>query len=208
MERLQTEDPATTDCSNCCTWGLLGRKGQSAVQDRTASMLGDAPCPDMWPSGLPSPDNQDMYIFAHGADCRAALADMIAIGSNIPLVPRHTLGVVASGWHKWTSAGIQTRVANHSSAKMPIDTFIFDVDWHQHPDWGSHTWDAQLMPSHTALVAWLHAKGIGVGVNIHDDSGVGTRESQFDAFAHATGVDPTAIVRDHSSLGFDLLNKT
>jgi hypothetical protein len=203
-----TEDPATTDCSNYCTWGLLGRKGWSVVQDRTASMLGDAPYPNMWPSGLPSPDNQDMYMFAHGIDYRAALADMIAIAGNIPLVPRYTLGVMASGWHKWTSAGIQTRVANYSGAKMPIDTFIFDMDWHQHPDWGSYTWDSQLIPNHTALVAWLHAKGIGVGVNIHDNSGVGSRESQFDAFAHAIGVDPKSIVHNHSSLGFDLLNKT
>ena len=199
--------PPGPNCTNDCTYGVVSRRGWSVLEDNTATMqIGGTgyPTKDYWPSGVPSPCIHDLYFFGHGHHYRQALADMIAVGGRIPLVPRYSLGVLASGWHRWTSADIRARVANYSSSHMPIDAFVLDMDWHLHPMWGSYTWDPVLMPDHLDLIDWLHEHGLSVGVNTHDNSGVADTEAQFQAMCGALGINPNST----SNLGFHLSNRT
>ena len=62
-----------------------------------------------------------------------------------------------------------------TSGGWPLDSYIFDMQWHMTPDWGGYTWDptrygapAQV----SALLQSLHDIGLMTGMNLHDDDGM------------------------------------
>ena len=48
--------------------------------------------------------NRDLYLFAHGSDYDAALADYVAIAGSVSIPRRHWMGV---SWSKWNESEIQ-----------------------------------------------------------------------------------------------------
>jgi hypothetical protein len=157
------------------------------------------------PSGPPPPEppffcrapegHADLYLFAHGADYAAALADYVAVAGAVPIPRRHWLGV---SWSKWNESEVQSDAVNHVSllaaAGFPVDTLVFDMQWHRTPAWGGYSWDPSRYPNHTAALAELHALGVATGANFHDDDGVtrAANPERFAAFAAAVGADPAA----------------
>jgi len=59
-----------------------------------------------------------------GHDYAEALADFTQTFGTIPLPPRSSFGVLASGWHRWTMKDFYDRVSNYSNASMPLDGFV------------------------------------------------------------------------------------
>ena len=151
------------------------------------------PAPPFWcfrPEG-----HRDLYLFAHGADYAAALADYVAIAGAVPVPRRHWLGV---SWSKWNESEVQADSVAHvrelQAAGFPVDTLIYDMQWHRTPAWGGYSWDPARYPSPAAALAALHAMGVQTGANFHDADGV-TRVAnpeRFAAFAAAVGADPGA----------------
>ena len=71
----------------------------------------------------------------------------------------------------------------HDDLGVPLDVFVLDMNWHQKNDWTGFTFDAHLFPYPSDTLAALHAVGLGVTVNVHDNSGVNDFEKMFQPLA-------------------------
>eukprot|EP00730_Choanoeca_flexa_P018172 TRINITY_DN8821_c0_g1_i3.p1 TRINITY_DN8821_c0_g1~~TRINITY_DN8821_c0_g1_i3.p1 ORF type:complete len:974 (+),score=222.76 TRINITY_DN8821_c0_g1_i3:82-3003(+) len=137
-------------------------------------------------------DHIDWYFFGHGADYKAALSDYAALGGAIPLPRRHFLGM---SWSKWENivdqAGVLNQLLSLKGIGAPVDTYIFDMQWHLKPGWTGYTWDPQQFPDHVTLLRQIHDMGLATAANLHDASGVGAFEKRYPAMAAAMGIDPS-----------------
>ena len=150
--------------------------------------------------------HRDLYLFAHGADYDAALGDYVAVAGPVPIPRRHWMGI---SWSKWNESEVQADSEAHvrllKASGFPLDTVIYDMQWHRTPDWGGYDWDPVRYPDPAAALAFMHANGLATGTNFHDADGV-RREAnpeRFAAFAAAVGADPTS-----AGVAFDIGNKT
>ena len=57
-------------------------------------------------------------------------------------------------------------------SNFPLDTFVFDMNWHLKPAWTGYTWDTNLYPDHLSLLEFIHDRGIYIGANLHDAQGL------------------------------------
>lgn len=88
----------------------------------------------------------DTYFLGHGPAYTAALADFASIAGHQPVPRRHMLGIC---WSKWGNLLNDTvtrmQVAALAKAQLPVDTYIFDMDWHLEKlpqvTWTGYTWD-------------------------------------------------------------------
>jgi len=150
----------------------------------------------------------DAYFFAHGDDYKRALSDYVSIAGRIPIPRRHILGV---SWSRWGGNGhgsgggggsgnwstmnqTETIAAVHAMAQasLPLDTFVFDMQWHRQTAWGGYSWDTKAFPDHVGLLKWLHspvseggAGGISTGINLHDGDGVLPSDDRYSAMVKA-----------------------
>lgn len=189
------------NCSNFCQWGVAGRAGWALVVDDTP-LMDDRLYPYSWPSGKKSVDSTDFYFFGHGHNFAEALYDYTQTFGLIPLPPRHTFGILASGWHRWTIDDFHQRVFNYTNASMPLDGFVLDMDWHVEGPWGSYTWDPDLMSEHFSLVNWMHSIDLSASVNLHDNCGVTKSEEQYPYMSSALKL------QGMPNLGFQIWNET
>jgi hypothetical protein len=115
-----------------------------------------------------------------------------------------------------TQADTGKQVASLIQGAWPLDSYIFDMQWHHRPNWGGYEWDEQRYPNVTAMLASLHDAGLYTGMNIHDvarppnsdpsyAAGVVAADNPkaWPAFAAALGVDPSS-----SSVNFDIGNRS
>ena len=59
-------------------------------------------------------------------------------------------------------------VDDYNSRGIPLDVFIWDMDWHLKNDWTGYSWDPSLFPFPADTVAYMHARGLRTGANLHD----------------------------------------
>jgi hypothetical protein len=148
----------------------------------------------------------DLYLFAHGLEYDSALSDYISIAGSIPIPRRHWLGV---SWSKWNESEIQSDSLAHvrllQNAGFPLDTVIYDMQWHRTPAWGGYSWDPLRYPNVTSALQQLHSESLQIGVNFHDDDGVqqDANPELFSAFATAVGANV-----NNSGISFNIGNKT
>jgi hypothetical protein len=103
-----------------------------------------------------------------------------------------------------------------TSAAWPLDSYIFDMQWHRQPDWGGYEWDDQRYSNVTEMLSFMHALGLYTGMNLHDVSrfpGDGSTSTagvvaadnpkSWAAFAAALGLNPSA-----QSADFDIGNRS
>lgn len=145
-------------------------------------------------------DLQDWYFFGHGHAYKDALRDYALIGQPAPMLPKAALGVMWSRWYPLTAGDTQRIVDAYDSYMLPLDVFIIDMDWHKSnppgqdpaPYWTGYTWDPVLFPYPSRAMDVLHRRGLLVGVNLHDASGVQSFEAEYAAMASANGIDPSS----------------
>ncbi len=71
---------------------------------------------------------------------------------------------------------------------VPLDVFIFDMNWHFKFGWGAYTWDSNNFPVPSTVMQYLQKEqNLLVGANLHDESGVVKEEARYDAFRNAVG---------------------
>ena len=51
-------------------------------------------------------------------------------------------------------------MADFNDRTIPLDVFVFDMNWHQKPSWGGYTFDTRLLPV-CGLSSWM-----SIGANI------------------------------------------
>eukprot|EP01012_Entosiphon_sulcatum_P013951 TRINITY_DN19109_c0_g1_i1.p1 TRINITY_DN19109_c0_g1~~TRINITY_DN19109_c0_g1_i1.p1 ORF type:complete len:957 (-),score=119.59 TRINITY_DN19109_c0_g1_i1:423-3293(-) len=145
--------------------------------------------------------NSDWYFLAHGADYRAALNEFTMVAGKIPIPRRHMLGLSWSRWGNIDQSATIQQVHNLAAANIPLDTYVFDMNWHLKPQWTGYTWDTNLYPDHVSLLGWLHERGLQLAANLHDAQGVMPFEKLYPQMAEANGIDPAsnATVQFHIS---------
>ena len=134
--------------------------------------------------------NEDFYFFGHGDNYKRALYDFSLISGKIPIPRRHMLGM---SWSRWANPGEEwngNQTLQHdaalslSNAGFPLDTFIFDMNWHIKPQWTGYTWDNKMYPNPEELLSFLHNdRGLYIGANLHDAQGVMTMEKEYETMA-------------------------
>ena len=135
-----------------CAWGLVSRSGWALLQDHDSPIL---PATQWFSPRLRHSDSIDAYLFAHGTDYRRALRDYTAIGGRIPLLPRYAAGPWYTRWYDFDSSDVGGIVRTAESLSLPMDVFMFDMNWHQKYAWGGYSWDRRLFPDPADTLAYL-----------------------------------------------------
>ena len=208
------EGPEELDCDKnpradlYCRYGLVSRDGWVLVNDTEHLM--STPKDDKevpWLLDRESNDVEDWYLFGHGHDYKAALADFTKVSENIPLPPRYAFGVFFSRWWNFNEIGSRRVVEEYRVHQTPLDVFVTDMDWHktfykeadkgekdqagQTIGWTGLSWDRHLLPNPEHFFAWCKTKGLRNTLNLHPASGVQPWEDVYEAMAREMGIDPT-----------------
>ncbi|MCC5845619.1 MAG: DUF5110 domain-containing protein [Verrucomicrobia bacterium] len=184
-------DPPTTP-------GILSRDGWALVDDSGTVRFPDSSL-DTRHSSLPNtrhssfviqpgvPDGQDFYLFLHGHDFQAALADFIKLSGRPPLPPRAVLGMWWSRYWRYRDQDLKNIVAEFRAHDFPLDVLVLDMDWHLAKDWSGYTWNKDLFPDPPAFLDWCHSEGLKTTLNLHPSNGVQAFDEDYTDFAKALG---------------------
>eukprot|EP01116_Phalansterium_solitarium_P017266 TRINITY_DN4202_c0_g2_i1.p1 TRINITY_DN4202_c0_g2~~TRINITY_DN4202_c0_g2_i1.p1 ORF type:complete len:996 (-),score=260.21 TRINITY_DN4202_c0_g2_i1:117-3104(-) len=148
--------------------------------------------------------NADWYFLGHGLDYAQALYGFSRIAGYVPIPRRHFLGVSWSRWGSLDQNVTYGQVLGLENASFPLDTYIFDMNWHLKPAWDGYTWDTTLYWDHVGLIQWMHERGLYTGANLHDADGVQDFELRYPQMAVANGIDPST----GENVAFRITNKT
>jgi len=182
-------DITVHDESLHCSWGLLSTSGVTMLNQTGAHFLTDDGAWWSDDNGA-STDTLDVYLFVYGSDYYKALQLFTQVSLSVPMTPRYSLGVAYSVWHNYDNSDVHRIVDGYRSRDVPLDIFVYDMQWHTKPNWGSYTFDKRLLPYPAATSAWLHDQGLHLTINIHDDTGIMPTEATYDAICKALGLDP------------------
>ncbi|MCR9092543.1 MAG: DUF5110 domain-containing protein, partial [Proteobacteria bacterium] len=115
------------------------------------------------------------------------LKDLRTLTGAAPLLPKKALGVWFSRWWAYTDPEWRDQVREFQERGVSLDTISIDTDWKlmhrqlgcvvwnaviQAPlndacSWNGWDWNRDIFPDPDGFVAWLHAQGIDVGLNVH-----------------------------------------
>lgn len=141
--------------------------------------------------------SQDLYIFTHGLDFAAAVADLYRISGTQPTLPRWALGNWWSRFHRYTTESYLALHDRFAAAELPFSVAVIDMDWHvtdvdpkYGPGWTGYSWNRELFPDPEEFLSALHERGLRVTLNVHPADGVQPYEDAYLVMAKAMGVDP------------------
>ena len=185
--------------------GVVSRVGYAVIDDSRTLLL-DA---DGWVAPRP-PGRTDLYLFAYGHDYAAAVRAFYAVSGHPPLVPRWALGNWWSRYHRYTADGYRALIERFRAEGLPFSVSVIDMDWHlvdidpaHGSGWTGYTWNRELFPEPDEFLAWLHANGLRVTLNVHPADGVRAFEQAYPALAAALGRDATS----GSPIAFDVTDR-
>lgn len=178
--------------------GLLSRDGWAVVDDSGSVVLDRVDGPSWrarsWPVPRPEGERSDLYLFAYGADHRAALAAGARLLGTQPLPPRYAFGYWYSRYYPYTDRELLRLADELDHHDIPVDVLVIDMDWHR-PGWTGYSWDRDLIPDPTDTLGRLHDRGLRVSLNLHPADGVASHEDAFEAMCDAMGLDPATTER-------------
>ncbi|HMR49157.1 MAG TPA: glycoside hydrolase family 31 protein [Arachnia sp.] len=179
-------------------FGILSTYGFAVVDDSGSVLLSEdgwiAPRPDGGPRG-----RRDLYLFGHGRDFAAALADYHRLTGPTPLVPRSVLGNWWSRYWRYSADEYLALMDRFAAERIPLSVSVIDMDWHLvdvDPDvgtgWTGYTWNRELFPDPERFLGALHERGLAVTLNVHPADGVRRHEEAYPQVAEAMGIDPAS----------------
>ncbi len=194
--------------------GLVSRAGWAVVDDSRRPLFDSADFQfaagekSVWPWAKQRDpgEGQDWYFLGYGHDYRKALGDFVRVAGRIPLPPRFAFGAWWSRYWAYSDQELVALAKNFRENDVPLDVLVIDMDWHltfrdgetqsevdqtgAPKGWTGYTWDRDLFPDPSALLAKLHAEGLKTTLNLHPASGVQPWEDAYPAMARAMGIDP------------------
>lgn len=148
--------------------GLLTRDGWYLLDDSATALFDPARnTVTRRPShgGLPY---QDGYLFAYGLDYRRALLDLRSLTGPAAMLPKSAFGVWYSRYFPYGASDYETRLLPRFRAeRVPLDVLVADTDWKAPFPWNGWNWNRDLFPDPRAFLAWAHAQGLTVSLNVH-----------------------------------------
>eukprot|EP01084_Bolivina_argentea_P279644 478096_1 len=168
---------------NYCSWAVIGRMGYALINDTKSAMLDGN-----WLSEKDNYNTYDWYFFGHGMNYKQALKDFSLISGKHQLIPRYALGSWHSRWYDYSDFSSKQVVQEYESRQIPLDVFVWDMNWHLYGPWGSYTWDPSLYPYYNLTQKWFHKKGLRTTANLHDQSGIQPYEMYYNQAAAALNV--------------------
>lgn len=187
--------PKLNNSDMLCTWGLVSRAGWAVVDQTGAPVLRDG-----WYA--PSRNTTDISVFLHGLDFKGALLDFFHASGTPALPPRYAFGTMYTRWWNFDSDSTLAMIDDFENNGMPLDSWIFDMNWHQYGSWGSFSWNRNNFPNHNYVLSELHSRGLKVAANFHEVSGFKQDEDTYLEICSALGRAPG------EDIPFDLYNQT
>jgi alpha-glucosidase (family GH31 glycosyl hydrolase) len=184
--------------------GLMARGGWAVVDD-ARSLVFDQ---DGWLTARAAQGDADLYFFGYGTDYIACLQDFQQVAGRTPMIPRWALGNWWSRFWAYTQSELQALMDEFQAHDVPLSVCIVDMDWHitqtgnASVGWTGYTWNTALFPDPPGLIAWLHAKGLKMALNLHPADGIFPHEAQYRQLAEAMGIDPET----NEPIPFDITN--
>ena len=180
--------------------GVMSRSGAACYDDSESCIIGEDAMLHPRPAG-----GRDLYFFAFGHDYRGGLREFFALTGYPPVLPKFALGNWWSRYHAYTAEEYLALMDEFASRSLPFTVATVDMDWHivddvpkefkphnptQCAGWTGYTFNRQLFPDPKAFLAELKKRGLAVTFNLHPRDGVRYYEEQYEAMAHACGIDP------------------
>jgi len=186
-----------------CEPGLVSRSGWALINDTDVPVLNADQ--DFWADGngkmLRNANEHDLYLLAHGDDYKLALQEYTSIGGRIPLLPRYASGIWFTRWYNFGVPDVKDIVKEYEMHGLPLDVFVFDMNWHTKNAWGGYTWDSNILPHPEDTLDWLrNSKGLKVSANLHDNDGVNKWETQFTPVCKFLNRDPDSTSKINFSV--------
>jgi len=185
--------------------GLLSRHGYAVVDDSGSLELTD----DGWIAPRHGAE-EDLYFFGYGLDFQGALRDYFRLTGPSPLLPRWTLGNWWSRYHRYDADEYLALMDRFASEGIPFSVAVLDMDWHLVDidpvlgnGWTGYTWNPDLFPDPSALLAALHERGLHVTLNVHPADGVRRHEEAYEDMALDLGLEPATGLE----IAFDLTSR-
>lgn len=188
--------PTMNNSEQHCTWGLISRKGWALVNDTGSPMWKND-----WYS--PSRNTIDVSVFMHGLDFEGAMQDFVYAAGKVALPPRFALGTMFTRWFNFDSDFVMDFINDFESMSMPLDAWIFDMNWHLYGPWGAFTWNTNSYPKLQEMLDWMQSRKLPIGANFHEHSGISSEEDTYRKVCEALGRNCSG-----ERLDFDLYNKT
>eukprot|EP00746_Dinoflagellata_sp_MGD_P004739 gnl/MRDRNA2_/MRDRNA2_109170_c0_seq1.p1 gnl/MRDRNA2_/MRDRNA2_109170_c0~~gnl/MRDRNA2_/MRDRNA2_109170_c0_seq1.p1 ORF type:complete len:912 (+),score=150.65 gnl/MRDRNA2_/MRDRNA2_109170_c0_seq1:94-2829(+) len=184
-----------------CTWGLISRSGWAVVNETGMPIWAGGPVVGGsagWYA--PSRNSTDVSVFLHGLNFTGAMQDFYHAAGPPYVPPRWALGTIFTRWFDFDSDSVRSFVDEFQMHGMPLDAWIFDMNWHRFGPWGSFTWNHDSYPKLQEMLDWFQAKQLPVGANSHDHDGIKSYEQTFEEMCKALG--------RTGDIPFDLYNKS
>jgi len=181
---------------NC--WPLNGWQGTQTVSNRVFGQVANAS-----QGSQQVADALDLYGFFHGHDYFGALADFVSVSGKTIMVPKYASGVWWSRWYDLNNLDLVKVTDDYGSRSIPLDVFVIDMDWHTKDNWSGFTFDPHLFPYPADSMAYLHALGLPITLNLHDASGVNNWDAMFPELIQYLG-----LPADSKTVPFNIVNAT
>jgi len=178
-----------------CTWGLLSQRGWAIVNETGVPII-----PEDWFAR--SRKTVDISLFMHGLDYVGALKDFFHAAGNPGLPPRYAFGSIFTRWFDFDSDSTENLVNEFEDRSLPLDAWIFDMNWHHFGPWGSFSWNSNSFPRVQQMLNWFQSRGLPIGANTHDETELAVDEVAYKDMCDALRCEFGKEIK------FDLYNKT
>ena len=127
----------------------------------------------------------DLYVFMYLKDFAQCLQDYYTVTGYPALIPRYALGNWWSRNIPYNDETLKNLLDTFEQKKVPLSVVLLDKDWHKRViddktyDSG-FTWNDSLFDSPKAMIDYMHAKGIRLGLNVNPKEGFYPYEQNYD----------------------------
>jgi alpha-glucosidase (family GH31 glycosyl hydrolase) len=192
------------------TPGLLSRAGYAFLDD-SGTPVWNARV--NWIEPRRPSNGQDWYFFAYDRDFHKVLREYAELCGPVPMVPRYALGPMVTDLNfeyfpgsaesrdpktrRYNQQYLEDELTRLRRNLIPFDTLVLDFAWHNYGWDGGYDW-SPLVPQPREFSAWLHRRGVKLGLNDHpgyantEESSLSFSDSHAPQVLKALGREPPA----------------
>ncbi|MDD4608395.1 MAG: glycoside hydrolase family 31 protein, partial [Bacilli bacterium] len=142
----------------------------------------------------------DIYLFVYLKDFDLCLKDYFRITGFPSLLPRYALGNWWSRNIAYNDNDLKDLITNFDRKEIPISVLLLDKDWHvrtrekdNHLKTG-FTWNKEFFKAPYEMIAYIHSKGIRVGLNINPTEGLRAIDEYYEKALNYLEADANGVI--------------